>query len=45
MQVENINNLSNGISLRGFVHAQFGKLSFAFKPTVSIKQADILTVI
>jgi hypothetical protein len=37
MQVENINDLSNGITLRDYIHTQFGKFSLAFKPTVSIK--------
>jgi hypothetical protein len=37
MQVENINDLSNGITLKDYIHIEFGKFSLAFKPTVSTK--------
>lgn len=36
MQVESINDISNGISLTDYIHTQFGKFSLAFKATVSI---------
>lgn len=45
MQAENINDLSNGIALQDYVHTQFGDFSIAFKPTVSTKQANRLTII
>ena len=45
MQVESINDLSNGIALQDYVHTQFGDFSIAFKPTVSTKQANRLTII
>jgi len=33
MQVENINDVSNGMALRNFVREEFGKFTLAFKPT------------
>ncbi|OJJ43065.1 hypothetical protein ASPZODRAFT_19764 [Penicilliopsis zonata CBS 506.65] len=33
MQVSSINSLLNGITLRDYVHTQFGKYTIAFKPT------------
>jgi hypothetical protein len=45
MQVESINDLSNGIALQDYVHTQFGKFTIAFKPTVSTKRANRVTII
>lgn len=36
MDVESINDISNGISLAEYLHAAFGHFSLAFKATVSI---------
>lgn len=36
MQVESINDSSNGLSLTDYIHRAFGNFSLAFKPTVSI---------
>lgn len=36
MQVESINDISNGISLSNYLHVAFGDFSLAFKATVSI---------
>ena len=41
MGVENINDVSNGMALRNWVHEEFGKFTLALKPTVSTKQANI----
>jgi hypothetical protein len=36
MQVESINDISNGISLTNYIYIEFGKFSLAFMATVSI---------